>query len=70
RFNRMKAAGELPKDATIGGDIGIHGAPPQPEWKTTHKEVDWTLGCIALDDGEVDELATLVRDGAIVDIED
>lgn len=70
RFNRMKSAGELPKDATIGGDIGIHGAPPQAEWKATHKEVDWTLGCIALDDNEVDELATLVKDGAIVDIED
>src|ERR1041384_6616281 len=27
RFNALKAKGELPKDATIGGDIGIHGPP-------------------------------------------
>ncbi len=30
RFTTLKASGELPKEATIGGDIGIHGAPPQP----------------------------------------
>jgi murein L,D-transpeptidase YafK len=70
RFKHLQATGALPKDATIGGDVGIHGAPPQAVWKATHKEVDWTLGCVALDDAEVDELAQLVKDGAIVDIDD
>src|SRR5690348_3293 len=28
RFAQLKASGELPKDATIGGDIGIHGGTP------------------------------------------
>jgi len=70
RFTRLVASGELPKEAHIGGDIGIHGAPPQPEWKTTHKLVDWTLGCVAVDDAEIDEIGSLVSDGTPVDIED
>jgi murein L,D-transpeptidase YafK len=70
RFTKLVASGELPKDATIGGDIGIHGAPPQREWKTTHKTVDWTLGCVAVDDAEIDEIGSLVADGTPVDVED
>lgn len=70
RFTKLVASGELPKDATIGGDIGIHGAPPQAEWKPIHKTVDWTLGCVAVDDAEIEEIGSLVKDGTPVDIED
>jgi len=70
RFTRLVASGELPKDARVGGDIGIHGAPPQPQWKSIHKTVDWTLGCVALDDAEIDEVGALVADGTPVDIVD
>ena len=70
RFAKLVALGELPKDATIGGDIGIHGAPPQQEWKAIHKTVDWTLGCIAVDDAEIEEIGALVNDGTPVEIED
>lgn len=70
RFDALKAKGELPKDARIGGDIGIHGAPAQTEWKATHKDVDWTLGCIAVDDAEIDAIAARVKNGTPVDIED
>jgi murein L,D-transpeptidase YafK len=70
RFTKLVATGAIPKDAHIGGDIGIHGAPPQQEWKTTHKLVDWTLGCVAVDDAEIDEIGSLVPDGTPVDIQD
>ena len=70
RFAELKANGTLPKDATIGGDVGIHGAPAQAEWKKIHKTVDWTLGCIAVDDDEIEKVAAMVPDGTIVDIED
>ncbi len=70
RFTKLVASGAIPKDATIGGDIGIHGAPPQPQWKNIHKTVDWTLGCVAVDDDEIDEIGSLVRNGTPVDIED
>ncbi len=70
RFTQLMASGELPKSATIGGDIGIHGAPARPEWKPIHKTVDWTLGCVAVDDAEIDEIGSLVLDGTPVDVED
>ena len=70
RFAKAKAEGALPKGATIGGDVGIHGAPPQEEWKSVHKNFDWTLGCVAVDDAEIENVARLVPDGTIVDIED
>ena len=70
RFTQLKASGTLPGEATIGGDIGIHGAPPQLQWKSVHKTVDWTLGCVAVDDAEIDEIGSLVADGTPVEIED
>ncbi len=70
RFAALKAKGELPDKATIGGDIGIHGAPPAAEWKSLHKTVDWTAGCIAVDDAEIDEISRLVPYGTPVDIDD
>ncbi|MBL8608805.1 MAG: L,D-transpeptidase family protein [Myxococcales bacterium] len=70
RFYALKAKGALPASATIGGDIGIHGSPPQPVYKETHKEWDWTLGCIAVDDDEIKAIAKRVPDGTVVDIED
>lgn len=65
RFARLKRAGELPDGATIGGDIGIHGGTPP-----SMKEQDWTLGCVAVEDDEIVEIARLVPDGVVVDIED
>jgi lipoprotein-anchoring transpeptidase ErfK/SrfK len=35
-----------------------------------HKSSDWTLGCIALDDDEIDEIASRVKDGTRVVITD
>ncbi len=72
RFEQLKKSGQLPKSATIGGDIGIHGPPVRfdPEMKAELKKHDWTLGCIAVDEDEIIEMARLVKDGTPVDIED
>ena len=35
-----------------------------------HKEHDWTFGCVALDDDEIDEIAGLVKDGTRIVITD
>lgn len=72
RFASLKASGVLPKHAKIGGDIGIHGPPVTlpDERKSSLKEHDWTLGCIAVDDDEIADIARRVRDGTPVDIED
>jgi murein L,D-transpeptidase YafK len=65
RFKELKRKGALPDKATIGGDIGIHGGTPP-----TLKTQDWTLGCVAVDDEEIVEIARAVPDGVVVDIED
>lgn len=72
RFNALKASGDLPKSANIGGDIGIHGPPVSvpAEAKSAWKLSDWTAGCIAVNDDEISEVARLVKDGTVVDIED
>lgn len=72
RFERLRRSGELPRGATIGGDIGIHGPPVSLPDEDKHglKAYDWTLGCIALDDDEIKEVSRLVPDGTVIDIED
>ena len=72
RFEALRASGEIPRDAKIGGDIGIHGPPVAmaPEDKPGLKAFDWTWGCIALDDAEILDVAHRVKDGTPVDIED
>lgn len=72
RFARLKREGELPPAATIGGAIGIHGPPVSmpEEDKSALKQVDWTLGCIAVHDDEIRQIARLVAVGTPVDIDD
>lgn len=48
-----------------GGDIFIHG---QPNGFPTRMIGDWTDGCIALSNEEMEEIWDSVPDGAIIDI--
>src|SRR5215831_364010 len=45
-----------------GGDIMIHGLKAG----VAHPESDWTLGCIAVTDAEMDEIWNLVADGTAI----
>jgi murein L,D-transpeptidase YafK len=56
---RARAAGVDP-----GGDIMIHGVKAG----AGHPEVDWTQGCIAVTDAEMDEIWEMVADGTVVEI--
>ena len=50
-----------------GGDVMIHGI--KNSWVGDfHKEVDWTKGCIAVTDEEIEEIEKLVPNGTIVEI--
>jgi murein L,D-transpeptidase YafK len=69
RYAESKRKGEIPRGVGIGHSIGIHGVG-SPEWKGVHKQSDWTLGCIALDDDEIDEVARRAKDGTKVVISD
>jgi murein L,D-transpeptidase YafK len=47
-----------------GGDIMIHGLKPGVD----HPASDWTQGCIAVTDAEMDEIWGLVADGTPIEI--
>lgn len=48
-----------------GGDIFIHGGPTRPEDRGKR---DWTAGCIAVTDKEVEDIYAMVRDGTRIHI--
>jgi murein L,D-transpeptidase YafK len=52
-----------------GGDIMIHGLGPGFSWAgELHRHNDWTDGCIAVTDEEMDEIWQAVADGTPVEI--
>ncbi|MGA3135393.1 MAG: L,D-transpeptidase family protein [Terracidiphilus sp.] len=52
-----------------GGAIMIHGLPNGMGWVgAAHRLYDWTLGCIAVTDDEIDEIWKLVPVGTPVEI--
>jgi murein L,D-transpeptidase YafK len=53
-----------------GGDIMIHGLPNGRGWLgSAHRLYDWTEGCIAVTDNEMDEIWRLVPIGTPVEIQ-
>jgi murein L,D-transpeptidase YafK len=52
-----------------GGDIFIHGLPNGKGWiGKAHALHDWTLGCIAVTDQEIEDIWNLVPNGTAVEI--
>jgi murein L,D-transpeptidase YafK len=55
--------------APPGGDIMIHGLPNgKGSIGAAHRMFDWTLGCVAVTDDEIDEIFKLVPVGTPVEI--
>lgn len=52
-----------------GGDIMIHGIKKGMSWVgDLHTQIDWTKGCIAVTDEEIEEIDKLVPNGTVVEI--
>lgn len=52
-----------------GGEIMIHGVPNRWRWLGfAFQHIDWTAGCIAVKDDQIDEIWTLVPNGTVVEI--
>ncbi len=59
---RARAGGYSP-----GGDIMVHGLPNGLGWiGASHVLVDWTRGCIAVTNAEIEEIARVVPDGTAI----
>ena len=52
-----------------GGDIMVHGLPPAfASYGRDHRQTDWTEGCIALSNEEIEEVYRSVPVGAPIEI--
>lgn len=52
-----------------GGDIMIHGIKNEMSWVgEAHAGIDWTKGCVAVTDEEIEEIARVAPDGTAVEI--
>jgi lipoprotein-anchoring transpeptidase ErfK/SrfK len=69
RFAELASRGEVDKKLGPGSAIAIHGRRADMRDKE-HKQWDWTLGCIALDNDEIDAVATAAAVGTRVVIKD
>ena len=59
---KAEAAGVDP-----GGDIFIHGQPNlRTELKRAKKTPDWTAGCIAVKNEEIEEIYAMVNEGTVI----
>jgi murein L,D-transpeptidase YafK len=65
KFKERKTRGLIPKNARIGGGIAIHGTWPHDDMAVDLYQ-NWTNGCIALKNEDVDELYDLLPVGAQV----
>jgi murein L,D-transpeptidase YafK len=66
-------AGDVAKAAAHGenpgGDIMIHGIRNGLGWiGSSHRWLDWTAGCIAVTNGEMEEIWRVVADGTPIEI--
>lgn len=55
-----------PQDTDLGGQIGIHGLGSAS--LTIHKATNWTHGCIALTNDQIDQLSQWVEKGTLVTV--
>lgn len=52
-----------------GGDVFVHGSPKGYSWVgASHRLKDWTDGCIAVTNEEIDEIWRAVPDGTPIEI--
>jgi lipoprotein-anchoring transpeptidase ErfK/SrfK len=67
RYEQMRGDGEVPREdghpVGVGGRIGIHGSD-EPE--LNRGDINWTTGCISVDDQDVEELMRILPKGTLV----
>lgn len=67
KHNRAIARGLIPKNADIGGEVGIHGIPQGYDFAIDEKQ-NWTLGCISMKNKDVIEIFPFFHKDILVEI--
>lgn len=65
--NALRSNKLPPQDTPLGGYIGIHGVGRGDS--AVHSDFNWTNGCIALTNAQINKLSTLIRLGTKVVIQ-
>lgn len=68
KHNAAKQDGEIAADATIGGEVGIHGVPEGCDY-LIDKKTNWTLGCISMKNSDVNEIYPYITSKTTITIE-
>jgi murein L,D-transpeptidase YafK len=66
KFARAKKEGHLPPDADIGGEVGIHGTEDSSK---NLCGINWTRGCVSLQNRDLEEIYPLVNYKTLVVIQ-
>ena len=67
--NTHDRAAARAKGVSAGGDVFVHGLPNRYRMVgAAHRLKDWTDGCIAVTDEEIDEIWAAVPDGTTIEI--
>ena len=65
--NQAKADGIISANASIGGEVGIHGVPEgMNSW--IDEGANWTLGCVSLTNEDVNDLYSVLQKGTEITI--
>ena len=64
--NTQDTARALSAGLKPGGDIFIHGRGREGAAALAAKKIDWTAGCIAVEDAEIEEIFAMVQGGVPV----
>ncbi|HTT07770.1 MAG TPA: L,D-transpeptidase [Gammaproteobacteria bacterium] len=66
-IDAARAGHPPPQNTPLGGAVGIHGIGEiTPDKLTIHENINWTEGCIALTNEQIDELSRYVEIGTKV----
>lgn len=60
KHRMAKKKGEIPSYARIGGEVGIHGVKQGQDF-LVKRGINWTKGCISLQNDHIDELFDVIQ---------
>lgn len=67
RFRKRKSDGTIESNATVGGEVGIHGVPGDRDDLISSK-TNWTLGCISLTTADITDLYKSIGSATKIEI--
>lgn len=68
KFHQRQQQGLIDANADIGGGIGIHGVEYASGIRDSYVDsrINWTLGCVSMKNGDVNELYEIIKVGTPV----